>query len=113
MNLNAENRKEEAKKVLRHCDQKLPNTALSYGMASRYGNDHNEKSLYFAMAAVEAGDKELGKKVFGYIQKDCQQQIAYYSSLGENEIGPSQQYESQVAQQLKERVEEELKKIGN
>ena len=113
MNLNAENRKEEAKKVLRHCDQKLPNTALSYGMASRYGNDHNEKSLYFAMAAVEAGDKELGKKVFGYIQKDCQQQAAYYSSLGENEIGPSQQYESQVAQQLKERVEEELKKIGN
>jgi hypothetical protein len=110
MNLNAQNRKEEAKKVLRYCDQKLSNAALPYGMASRYGNDHNEKSLYFGMMAIEAGDKELGKKVLGYVSKDCQQQIAYYASLKENEIGPAQQYEYQMAQQLKDRVEQELKK---
>jgi hypothetical protein len=109
----AENRNEDAKKVLRHCDQKLPNSALPYAMASRSGNDHNEKSFYFAMAAVQAGDKELAKKVLRYIQKDCQQQIVYYASLGENEVGPIQQYEPEMAQQLKDIVEEELKKIGN
>jgi hypothetical protein len=113
MNLNAENRKDEAQKVLRHCDQKLPNAAMPYGMASRYGNDHNEKSLYFAMAAIEAGDKALAKKVLGFIQKDCQQQNAFYASLKENEIGSAQQYEYQTSQQILERVDQELKKLGN
>ncbi|MFN9711091.1 MAG: DUF2723 domain-containing protein, partial [Bacteroidota bacterium] len=112
MNLISENRKEEAKKVLRHCDQKLPNSALAYGISSRYGNDCNEKSMYFAMAASEAGDQELAKKVFGYVLKDCQQQIAFYASLSENQIGPAQQYENQTAVQLKERIEAELKKLG-
>ena len=99
--------------MLRHCDQKLPNSAMPYAMASRYGNDHNEKSLYFAMAAIEAGDKALAKKVLGFIQKDCQQQNAFYASLKENEIGSAQQYEYQTSQQILERVDQELKKLGN
>jgi MFS family permease len=109
MNLNRDNRKEEAKKVLRYCDQQMPNSSVPYGMASRYGNDHNEKSMYFAMAAREAGDQELAKKVLGYVKKDLQQQMAYYTSLNESQIGPGQQYEFQMAQQLLQRVEELLK----
>jgi hypothetical protein len=109
MNLNAENRKEEAKKVLQHCDTKLPNTGLPYGMASRYGNDHNEKSYYFGVTAIEAGDVALGKKVLNDVRKDCQQQIAYYASLSDNQIGAVQEYEYQVAQQLLQRIDEDLK----
>jgi hypothetical protein len=109
MNLSRDNRKEEAKKVLRHADQNLPNSSVPYGMASRYGNDHNEKSMYFAMAAREAGDQELAKKVLGYVKKDLQQQVAYYTSLNESQIGPGQQYEFQMAQQLLQRVEELMK----
>ncbi len=111
MNLIAEQRFEEAKKVLRQCDAKMPNNSVPYGMASRYGNDHNEKSLYFAMAALQAGDKELGKRILNFINKDCQQQSAYYASLKEGQIGNIQEYEYQMAEQLKARVEEELKKV--
>ncbi|MBU6157889.1 MAG: DUF2723 domain-containing protein [Bacteroidetes bacterium] len=109
MNLNAENRKAEAKKVLQHCDAKLPNSGLPYGMASRYGNDHNEKSFYFGITAMEAGDVALGKKVLNYVRKDCQQQVAYYASLSEGQIGNVQEYEYQVAQQLLQRIDAELK----
>lgn len=111
MNLIAEQRYEEAKKVLRQCDVKMPDRTVPYGMASRYGNDHNEKSLYFAMAAIQAGDQELGKRVLTLIKKDCQQQSAYYASLNEGQIGPIQEYEYQMSEQLKGRIEEELKKL--
>lgn len=111
MNLIADQRYEEAKKVLRQCDAKMPDRAVPYGMASRYGNDHNEKSFYFGMAAIQSGDKELGKRVLNLVKKDCQQQSAYYASLNEGQIGPIQEYEYQMAEQLKGRIEEELKKL--
>ncbi|MFN5334038.1 MAG: protein O-mannosyl-transferase family, partial [Bacteroidota bacterium] len=111
MNLIAEQRYEDAKKVLRQCDAKMPDYSVPYGMASRYGNDHNEKSMYFAMAAIQAGDKELGKRVLNLVKKDCQQQSAYYASLNEGQIGQIQEYEYQMAEQLKGRIEEELKKL--
>jgi hypothetical protein len=112
MNLIAEQRYEEAKKVLQQCDAKMPDSSVPYGMSSRYGNDHNEKSMYFAMAAIQAGDKVLGKRVLNLVKKDCQQQSAYYASLNEGQIGPIQEYEYQVAEQLKGRIEEELKKLN-
>jgi hypothetical protein len=63
------------------------------------------------MAAIQAGDKELGKSVLNLIQKDCQQQSAYYASLQDGQVGPIQEYEYQMAEQLKARIEEELKKV--
>ena len=90
----------------------MPDSSVPYGMSSRYGNDHNEKSMYFAMAAIQAGDKALGKRVLNLVKKDCQQQSAYYASLNEGQIGPIQEYEYQVAEQLKGRIEEELKKLN-
>lgn len=109
MNLIADGRKEDAKKVLQQCDQKMPASSVPYGFASRYGNDHNEKSYYFAITAFQAGDMELGKRVLEQVKKDCQQQVAYYESLKEGQIGPSQQYEYQTAQQLIQTIEGALK----
>ena len=91
------------------CDQKMPSSSVPYGFASRYGNDHNEKSYYFAITAFQAGDIELGKRVLEQVKKDCQQQVAYYESLKEGQMGPSQQYEYQSAQQLIQTIEGALK----
>jgi len=102
------NRLDEAKKVLRHCDQKLPDLGLPYGQTSRFNNS-NKSSILFGMAAKQAGDTELAKRVLGKIKKDLQQQIAYYSSLNEGQIGSVHEYEFQMAQQLLQRVEELMK----
>lgn len=112
MNLIAEGRKEDARKVLQHCDKNLPDQGLPYGMASRYGNDHNERSFYFAMTAMQAGDTALANRVMQLVKKDCQQQIAFYESLREAQIGPAQQYEYQAARQLVQNIEAAIKENG-
>ncbi len=111
MSLVAEGRKEEAKKVLQRCDKMMSAKNMPYGMASRYGNDHNEKSYYFGMAAFQAGDMELGKRVLEQVRKDLQQQIAFYESLSEGQIGPAQQYEYQTAMQLVQSIDKTLKEF--
>lgn len=112
MNLISAGRKEDAKKVLQRCDKNMPSQNMPYGLASRYGNDHNEKSFYFAMTAFQAGDAELGKRVMEQVKKDCQQQVAYYESLTEGQMGPSQQYELQTARQMIQGVEGALKEYA-
>jgi len=86
----------------------MPTRSVPYGCASRYGNDHNEKSYYFAMAAMDAGDKELATRVFQEVKKDCQQQLAYYGSMSEGAIGVGQTYELQTAQQLLQKIQTAL-----
>lgn len=112
MNLNMLGRKEEAKKVLQWADKMISEKNMPYAMASRYGNDHNEKSIYFGMAAFEAGDAELAKKVLEQVKKDCQQQVAYYESLQDEEIGPSQNYEYEKAKEYITMIDSILKQYG-
>jgi Protein of unknown function (DUF2723) len=109
MNLNSLGRKEDAKKVLQRWDKMVSEQSMPYGLASRYGNDHNEKSYYIGVTAFQAGDIALGKKILEKVKKDCQQQVAYYESLKEGELGGSQQYEFQMAQQLIQGIDAALK----
>jgi hypothetical protein len=51
-----------------------------YGLLSRY-NQHNYISMQFLEAAYRAGDSTLAARVSGIMQKEFQQEIAYYSSL--------------------------------
>jgi hypothetical protein len=113
MNLVSLGRKDDAKKVLQRCDQNISFRNMPYGMASRYGNDHNEKSFYFGVTAFQAGDMELAKRVMDQVKKDCQQQVAYYESLSEGQMGPSQQYEYQSAKQLLQSIEGALKEYAS
>jgi hypothetical protein len=110
MNLIAQNRKEDAKKVLQRCDQLMKSENMPYAMASRYGNDHNEKGFYFAMVALQAGDLEMGKRIMEEVKKDCQQQMAYYESIltGGDGRTPSD-YEYQMAGQLIQGIDNALK----
>ncbi len=103
---------DSAKKVLQRADQMMPDRNMPYAMASRYGNDHNEKSMYFGMAALQAGDTELGKRILEKVKKDCQQQVAYYESLTENQIGQAQGYEFEKAKEMITSVDAILKQYG-
>ncbi len=109
MNLIALGRKEDAKKVLQHCDQMMKDKNMPYAMASRYGNDHNEKSYYFAMTAFQAGDIELGKRIMALVKKDCQQQMAFYESITDGDGRTPSEYEYQMAKQLVEGIDNALK----
>ena len=74
------NRKEDAKKLLNKCDKGLLESNMSYGMVSR-GQQQNQISLQFLVAAYKAGDTLLINKVTASLKKDMQQQAAYYESL--------------------------------
>ncbi len=81
MDLAAQDRKEDAKKVLEKADKMLDQSNFAYGMASR-GNQHNRNSLLFLEACYMAGDSALAQKVNRSIKTDLQQQIRYYNTLG-------------------------------
>ncbi len=76
-------RKEDAKKLLAKCDAGIPDDHVSYGMISR-GQNHNQISLQFLIAAYKAGDTALAQKVSSSLRKDMQQQVDYYESLTDN-----------------------------
>ncbi|NCU04538.1 MAG: DUF2723 domain-containing protein, partial [Chitinophagaceae bacterium] len=109
MNLIAAGRKEEARKVLQRADQMIKDKNVPYAFASRYGNDHNEKSFYFAMTALQAGDIELGKRVMESVKKDLQQQMAFYESYITGEGTTPSEYEYQVAKQLIQAIDAAVK----
>lgn len=109
MNLIAAGRKEDAKKVLQRADQMMKDKNVPYAMASRYGNDHNEKSFYFAVTAFQAGDIELGKRIMEAVKKDAQQQMAFYESLTSGDGATPSEYEYQMAKQLVEGIDNALK----
>ena len=109
MNLIAAGRKEDAKKVLQRADQMMKDKNVPYAMASRYGNDHNEKSFYFAVTAFQAGDLELGKRIMEAVKKDAQQQMAFYESLTSADGATPSEYEYQMAKQLVEGIDNALK----
>ncbi len=113
MNLISSGRKEDAKKVLQRADQMLKDKNVPYAMASRYGNDHNEKSYYFALTAFQAGDLEMGKRIMEAVKKDCQQQVAYYESTSDVVDGRSpSEYEYQMAKQLIQGIDNSLKEYA-
>ena len=113
MNLVSLGRKEDAKKVLQRADQMLKDKNVPYAMASRYGNDHNEKSYYFALTAFQAGDLEMGKRIMEAVKKDCQQQVAYYESTSDAADGRSpSEYEYQMAKQLIQGIDNSLKEYA-
>lgn len=109
MNLNALGRKDDAKKVLERCDKMMKEQNMPYAMASRYGNDHDEKSYYFAIAAFEAGDIELGKRVMTEVKKDLEQQVTYYESILEADDQTASSYEYQMAKRLIQGIDDAMK----
>jgi hypothetical protein len=76
----------KAKEVLNKYDQNVDQENVPYGMTSNRGNFHNRITLQFLYAAYRSGDKALAEKVGASLQKDLNEQMAYYAALGNNNL---------------------------
>ncbi len=80
------NEKDSARKVLQKYDQSVSEANVPYGMTSNRMNFHNSISADFLEAAYRSGDSVLAKKVHQSLKKDLDQQMAYYRSLGDEDM---------------------------
>jgi hypothetical protein len=80
--LNAKNRKEDAKKLLLKCDSLVPGENIPYGLASR-NESHNYTSYLLLEAAYDAGVTGLAARISKQLNKDLNEQAEYYASLGD------------------------------
>jgi hypothetical protein len=85
MDLIHKNRKEDAIKVLNHCDSLINYKNVRYGQVSR-GNQTNRQSLRFAQACLSAGNMKLFEKVIKDLRNDLDQQQNYYASLSNGKM---------------------------
>ena len=90
MGLAQAGRKEEAKKILERFDAQVNEKEFPYGMTSNRGNMHNIFAAEFLRACYMAEDKTLAKKVTASVKKDLQEQLRYYSSLGDESMSSEQ-----------------------
>ena len=84
------NKLDSARKVLQKYDKGVNEENMPYGMTSNRGNFHNSISLDFLEAAYKSGDLALAQKVQKSLKRDLEQQLAYYRSLGEEEMNNEQ-----------------------
>jgi len=102
-NLAANNRKEDARKLLKKCDEGMLAENFGYGMVSRF-QQHNYISLQFYEACLKAGDTALAKKVSASLKKDLNQQMEYYAKLGNMS---RQELENSTSQSVRFRYQHE------
>lgn len=91
-------KKDQAKQLLERCDKNMLESNFPYGMASR-GQQHNQISGQFLIAAYKAGDSALAQKVSAALKKDLEQQQTYFNSLSSRHQ-QALQYDNQMVQQL-------------
>jgi hypothetical protein len=102
----ADDRKEEAKKLLNKCDKMMLDANMPYGMASR-GQQQNEFSFQMLVAAFRCGDSTLVNKISGALKKDMTEQAAYYESLPDNKREALGQEEGRNKQQMERLLQAE------
>jgi hypothetical protein len=78
----AKGRIDDAKKAVLKSDELIPDINIPYAMPSRY-DFHNYASLSLMEAAYGAGAKELADKISNQLNKDLNQQMAYFASMGD------------------------------
>ncbi len=82
-NLADAGKKEEAGRILDKAEQLISSDMLPYAMVSR-GNSHNINGLAYLEAAYKSGKMELAQRVKAALQKDFEEQKAYYDYLKNN-----------------------------
>ena len=81
--LAASGRRDSALQVLNYGYKMIDPSTLSYGMVSTQ-NMQDISSLQYANAFYQAGDTKRSLEIANATIRDCRQQLAYYSSLGDN-----------------------------
>lgn len=80
-NLADNGKKEQGKQLLDKAEKGIDPENLPYAMVSRF-NSHNQSGFVYLEACYKTGDTALAQKVKQSLQKDIDQQINYYASLG-------------------------------
>jgi hypothetical protein len=101
LSLIQEGKKDSAKNILEHFDKNVYEPNFPYGMTSNRGNQHDHISLSFLAACYQCGDLTLAQKVTASLRKDLNQQMRYYTSLGENMPNEQLAIQAQMALQGK------------
>jgi hypothetical protein len=103
-------RKDSAIKVLNYGYRMIVPSTLPYGMVSAQ-NMENITSLQYANAFFLAGDTKTASIIANATIRDCRQQLAYYSSLGES-AGTYFQRDQQTAAGIQQQLEGMLKEMS-
>ena len=77
------NKKDSARQLLERCDKMMLQENFPYGLVSR-GQQQNQISSQFLLAAYKCGDSLLAAKVSASLRKDLEQQVAYFNNLSES-----------------------------
>lgn len=70
----------QAQQLLQKAEQMISTDNLPYAMTSRY-NQHNQTAMIYLEAAYKAGNTQLAQTLKAAINKDLQDQKAYYNYL--------------------------------
>jgi hypothetical protein len=81
-NLADEGRKDEAQHLLEKAETGINPKNLPYAMVSRFGS-HNVTSLIYLEACYKAGKNDIAEKYRAALQKDFEQQRAYYLAMND------------------------------
>jgi hypothetical protein len=96
--LSGEDKKDSARKALEKIDKVMLQSNMPYGLVSRY-NMHNQTSLMMLEASLRADDKALSDKISKAVRKELNEEMAYYTAIGEKRA-ERMQYEVQRTQNL-------------
>ncbi len=105
-------RKEEARKLLDHCDKMIDVDNMPYGLIGRY-QQHNQISMQMLYAAYKSENTALIKKISAALQKDMQQQSVYYASLSDSKrsaLSNEEDKNNQLLQNIQQ-MEQQFKMI--
>jgi hypothetical protein len=106
-----EGKKDSAVHVLNYCDKNLLVQNFPYGLVSER-NIHDYTSAQFAYAYYLAGDPGKARQVAEAVIADCQQQLAYDSSLSPDQFDGDMQQEAKTARYLIGQLQFLQKKYG-
>ena len=100
--LASEGKKDSALKVLDYGDKMVNPSTLPYAMVSGESEVNNYTAIQYIYAYYMAGDNKKAATLASELQRDCEQQLAYYDSVSPDEQGLFQQDQQIAATMLKQ-----------
>ena len=81
---------DSAKAILNTIDKGISDKNFPYGMTANRGNSYNIISRLLLEACYKSGNTEMAKRISTQLEKDLTQQVAYYKSLGDDEMNDNE-----------------------
>ena len=81
---------DSAKTLLNTIDKGISDKNFPYGMTASRGNSYNYISRVLLEACYKSGNTEMAKRISTQLEKDLNQQLAFYKSLGDGEMNDNE-----------------------